>query len=65
MHFTSNKHLMSNQKLKYGNFLLRKRLAEFAPDFSIESEAVERLAKSIEHVRECEARSETPGFCLG
>lgn len=43
----------------------KKRLASFAPDFSMASQSVDRLSKSIQHIRDCEEKMKTPGFCLG
>ena len=65
MHLKSNKHFGMGRDRKIQTTMLKKRLAHFAPDFSLESDTVNRLARSIENVKRCEDRIPTPGFSIG
>ena len=61
----SNKHIGMGRDRKIQAIWLKKRLSHFAPDFSLESDTVNRLTKSIENVQKCEDRVPTPGFSIG
>ena len=37
-------------------------MATFAPDFSLVSDSIDKLTKSIDHLQKCEKELSTPGF---
>lgn len=57
----TNKH-EANEDVLLKNLYQRKRQAEFAPDFSIKSESVEKLTRQMDHLKQCDEELHDPNF---